>query len=67
LGLLVSKPFVGMKQSVIGVALKTPLKTRLGIFCIYKTSLEHRPDDYIGFASTCPPHILQQNCAHAGS
>ena len=45
------------------VALKTPLKTRL-LICIYKTSLPHRPDDYIGFTSSCPPHILQQNCAH---
>jgi len=54
LSLLISKPFVGINQSVIGVALKTPLKTRLGI-CIYKTSLPHRPDDYIGFASSCPP------------
>jgi len=35
----------------------------LGI-CIHKTSLPHRPDDYIGFTSSCPPHILQQNCAH---
>jgi len=32
--------------------------------CICKTSLPHRPDDYIGFTSSCPPHILQQNCAH---
>ena len=53
-----------MKQSVISVALGTPLKTRLGMR-IYKTSLPHRPDNYIGFTSSCPPHILQQNCAHA--
>ena len=33
--------------------------------CIYKTSLPHRPDDYTGFTSSCPPYILQQNCAHA--
>ena len=63
LGLLISKPFAGIKQSVIGVALKTPLKTRVGI-CIYKSSLPHRSDDYIGFTSICPPHILQQNCSH---
>jgi len=50
-------------QSVIRVALKTPLETRLGI-CMYKTSLLHRPIDYIGFTPSCPPHILQQNCAH---
>jgi len=49
---------------VISVALKTPLEIRLGI-CIYKTSFLHRPDDYIGFIPSCPPQILQQNCAHA--
>jgi len=61
--LIISKSFVGIKQRMISVALKTPLKTRLGM-CIYKTSLPHRPGDYIGFTSSCPPHILQQNCAH---
>jgi len=49
---------------MISIALKTPLEIRLGI-CIYKTSLRHRPDDYVGFIPSCPPHILQQNCAHA--
>ena len=39
---------------MISVALKTPLEIRLGI-CIYKTSLLHRPDDYIGFTPRCPP------------
>jgi len=39
-------------------------KTRLGI-CIYKTSLPHRPDNYISFTWSCSPHILQQSCAHA--
>ena len=57
LSLLISKSFVAIKQSVINVALKTPLKTRLGI-CIYIISLPHRPDNYIGFTSSCPPHIL---------
>jgi len=32
--------------------------------CIYKTLLLHRPDDFIEFTLYCPPHILQQNCAH---
>jgi len=54
LRLLISKSFVGIKQSVTRVALKTRLKTSLGI-CIYKTSLPHRPDDYISFTSSCPP------------
>jgi len=51
-------------QSVISVAFKTPLETRLEI-CTYKIfSLLHRPNYYIGFTPSCPPHILQQNCAH---
>jgi len=37
----------------------------LGI-CIDKTSHQHRPDEYIGFTPSCPPHILQQNYAHGG-
>jgi len=41
---------------VISVALKTPLEKRLAI-CIYKTSLLHRPDDYIDFTPSCPPHF----------
>jgi len=48
---------------VISVALKTPIEIRLGI-CIHKTSLLHRPDDYIGFTPRRPPHILQKNCAN---
>jgi len=48
---------------VISVAFKRPLKTRLGI-CIDKTWHQHRPDEYIGFTPSYPPHILQQNCAH---
>jgi len=48
---------------VISVALITHPEIRLGI-CIYKTSLLHRHDDYIGFTPSCPPRILQQNCAH---
>jgi len=43
--------------------LKTPLQSKIGI-CVYKTSLPDRLDDYIGFTSSCLPHILQQNCAH---
>ena len=39
---------------MISVTLKTHLGIRLGI-CIYKTSLLHQPDDYIGFTSSCPP------------
>ena len=48
---------------MISFALKTPLEIRWGI-CIYKMSFLHRPDDYIGFIPSCPPHILQQKCAH---
>ena len=48
---------------MISASLKTHLEIRLAM-CVYKTSFLHRPDDYIGFTSSCPPHILQQNCAH---
>ena len=44
---------------MFSVALKTPLEIRLRN-CIYKTSFLHRPDDYIGFTPSCPPHILQK-------
>ena len=43
-----------IKQSVISIAFKTPLKTRLGI-CIDKMSYQHRPDEYIGFTPSCHP------------
>jgi len=43
----------------INGALKTSLETRLGI-CIYKTSLLHPPDDYIGFTPNCPPHFTRK-------
>jgi len=49
------------EQSLISVALKTPLEIRLGI-CIYKTALLHRPGDYIGFTPSCPP-IFYNNIA----
>jgi len=54
LSILISKSSARITQSVISFALKTPLQIRLGI-CIYKTSLLHRPDDYIGFTPCCPP------------
>jgi len=38
---------------MISVGFKTPLETGLEI-CIYKTSLLHRPDEYIGFTCSCP-------------
>jgi len=63
LSILICKSSARTKQSVISVALKTPLQIRLGI-CIYKTSLLHRPVDYIAFPPSCLPHILQQNCSH---
>jgi len=53
---------IWIKYSVIRRAFKTSLETRLER-CIYKTSLLHQPDDYIGFIPSCLPHILQQNCA----
>ena len=52
--ILICKSSARTKQSVISVALKTHLETRVGI-CIYKPSLLHRPNDYIGFTPSCPP------------
>jgi len=66
LSILICKSSARTKQSVIGISLKTNLEIRLGI-CIYQTSFLHRPNDYIGFTPSCPPHILQQNCTHASS
>ena len=37
---------------MINAAIKKTLEIRLGI-CIRKTSLLHRPDDYIGFTPRC--------------
>jgi len=54
LSILTCKSSARTKHSVISVALETPLEIRLGI-CIYKISLLHRPDDYIGFTPSCPP------------
>jgi len=57
---------------VISVALKTPLEIRLGN-CIYKTSLLHRRDDYIGFTPSYPPTLYNKiaptfakSCCHGG-
>ena len=57
LSLLISISFVVIKQS-----LKNTSKTRLWI-CIYKTSFTHRPNDYIGFASNCPPPTFYNKIA----
>jgi len=61
--ILICKSSARTKQSAISVALKTTLEIRLEIR-IYKTLFLHRSDDCIGFIPSCPPHILQQNCAH---
>ena len=68
LGLLISKSFVGIKQSVISVSLRTPMKNKIENL-YYKTSLPHRPDNYIGFTSSRPPtfynkivHMLTRVC-----
>ena len=66
LSILICKSSATSKQSVVSVALKTPLEIRLWI-CVYKWSLLHRPDDYsILVSHQAAPHILQQNCAHGG-
>ena len=53
LSTLICKSSVRLKLSVISVAFKALLERRLGIF-IYKTSLLHQPDDYVGFTPSCP-------------
>jgi len=65
LGLLISKPFVGIKQSVISVALKTHLKNKIGNLYLQNfTSASARW--LYWFYIKLSPHNLQQNCAHAG-
>ena len=59
LSILVRKSSARTKQRVISVALKTPLEIRLGI-CIYKTSLLHRPHDYIDFTPSWPPKFYNK-------
>ena len=54
LSILICKSSARTKRDY--VALKTPLQIRLGI-SIYKTSLLHRPDDYVGFTPSCPPTL----------
>ena len=46
------KTFAGMKHSVISVALRTPLKTRL-----LQTSLRHRPTTILVLHQAFPPHF----------
>ena len=60
LGILIRNSSARINQSVISVAFKTPLQIRLGI-CTYKTSLLHRPDDYIGFTPSCHPTFYNKN------
>jgi len=63
LSLLLSKSFVGIKQSVISVALKTPLKNKIGNLYLQNfTSASARW--LYWFYIKLSPHILQQNCAH---
>ena len=59
LSILTYKSSARTKQSVISVALKTPLEIILGI-CIYKSSLLYRLNDYIGLTPSCPTHILHK-------
>jgi len=49
---------------VIRVALKALLKNKVGNLYLQNFT-SASADDYVGFTSSCPPHILQQNCAHA--
>jgi len=60
---LISKSFVGIKQSVISVALRTPLKNKIGNLCL-QNSTSRSTRWLCWFYTKLPPHILQQNCAH---
>ena len=63
LSLLISKPFVGIKQGVIRVALKTLLKNKVGNLYLQNfTSASARW--LCWFYIKLSPHILQQTCAH---
>ena len=51
-----------IKQSVVSVALKTPLRNKIeNLQPIYKTSILHRPDDYIGFRPSCSPTFYNRS------
>jgi len=52
--LIISKSFVGIKQRMISVALKTPLKTRLGM-CIYKIHFRIGPMTILVLHQAVPP------------
>ena len=56
---IILKSSARIKQSVIGVALETPPVIRLGI-CMYKTSLLHWRDNYIGFMPSCSPKFYNK-------
>ena len=64
LRLLISKSFVGIKQSVISVALKTPLKNQIGNLYLQNFASAFSWWLY-WFYIKLSTHILQQNCAHA--
>jgi len=54
--ILICKSSARRKQSVISVALKTPLETRVGI-CIYKTSRLIDPMTILVSHRAAPPHF----------
>ena len=57
LGLLISKPFVGIKQSVIGVALKTPLKNKIGNLYLQNFTSASARWLYWFYIKLSPPHF----------
>ena len=63
LGIFISKSFVGIKQGVIRVTLKTLLNNKVGNQCLQNfTSASARW--LCWFYIKLSLHILQQNCAH---
>jgi len=57
LGLSISKPFVGIKQSVIGVALKIPLKKQDWEFVFTKLHFRIGPMTTLVLHQAAPPHF----------
>jgi len=66
LSLLISTSFVGINQSVIVVALKSPVKNKIGN--LYLQNFAFASARWLHwFYIKLSPHILRQNCAHDGN
>jgi len=63
LSLLIPKSFEGIKESVISVSLKTPLKNKMGNLCLQNFTSAPARRLYWLYIKLFP-HILKQNCSH---